>query len=86
MTEFRLPQDPATNSRSQALAFPVDQIGVLTLQPPGLSIAGTTVAAHCWPMTGNLETTALVPYSGQTVRNQPSSTLERHRPQFHSPK
>ena len=56
MTESRLPQDPATNSRSRTLAFPVDQIGVWTstfcvvhclLTPVVLSLSA--VSAHFLP-------------------------------------
>jgi hypothetical protein len=38
MTESRLPQETATNSRSPTLAFPVDQIGVWT---------STLCVVHC---------------------------------------
>jgi hypothetical protein len=56
MTESRIPQDPATNSRSRMLAFPVDQIGVWTstlcvihclLTPVLLSLS--VVSAHFLP-------------------------------------
>jgi MerC mercury resistance protein len=56
MTESRLPQDPATNSRSRTVAFPVDQIGVWTstlcvvhclLTPVVLSLSA--VSAHFLP-------------------------------------
>ena len=56
MTESRLPQDPATNSRSRILAFPMYQIGVWTstlcvvhclLTPVVLSLSA--VSAHFLP-------------------------------------
>jgi hypothetical protein len=56
MTESRLPQETATNSRSPTLVFPVDQIGVWTstlcvvhclLTPVVLSLSA--VSAHFLP-------------------------------------
>jgi peptidoglycan/LPS O-acetylase OafA/YrhL len=56
MTESHLPEDPASGSRSRALTFPVDQIGVWTstlcvihclLTPVVLSLSA--VSAHFLP-------------------------------------
>jgi uncharacterized membrane protein YfcA len=56
MTEFQLPKAPETGSRSRALAFPVDQIGIWTstlcvihclLTPVLLSLSA--VSAHFLP-------------------------------------
>lgn len=43
MTESRLPEEPASGSRSQTLAFPADQIGIWT---------STLCVIHCGGIAG----------------------------------